>query len=339
VQHLQKFPRPRINAKGWMLRSRGFKAFMAFTQRKHFPGYKEISWYSVIEFFLRWVDKRDLHLRASALSFTFFLSLFPSAIFFFTLIAYLPLKKSPDEILFFLQGVVPNNAFKIIKSTLEDILKHQRSGLLSVGFVLAIYFGTNGFHSLMNTLNKYGKEKETRSFWKQRAIAIILSIIVSVALLLAVSLVTAGNWLIHWFDKMKYFPSKITPALLFVVNNGFVIMIILTIISCIYYFAPSKHSKWRFWTPGSIFACAVALSTTYLFSIYVNMFNAYNKVYGSIGALIVIMLLIYINTYILLLGYELNVVIEKAVSEIRKGRVIKRNTVVYLKNKSERGEE
>lgn len=331
---------PGINPGGWFLRSRMFKSFMAFSQRKRFPGYNEISWYSVIEYFLRWVDKRDLHLRSSALSFTFFLSLFPSAIFFFTLIAYLPLKRSPDEILFFLQGVIPNNAFKIIKSTLEDILKHQRSGLLSVGFVLAIYFGTNGFHSLMNTLNKYGKEKETRSFWKQRLIAIILSCIVSLSVLFSVLLVTAGNWLIHWFDKMKYFPSKITPALLFVVNNGFVVLIILTIVSCIYYFAPSKNSKWRFFTPGSVFACTVTLVTTYLFSVYVNQFNAYNKVYGSIGALIVVMLLIYINTYILLLGYELNVVIEKAVGEIRKGKVTKANNVIYLKSKSEKaGEE
>jgi membrane protein len=328
----------KVNPAGAFFRSRTGKAFISFSQRKRFPGYREISWYSVIEFFIRWIDKRDLHLRSSALSFTFFLSLFPSAIFFFTLLAYLPLKRSPEEILFFLQGIVPVNTFKLIKSTLTDILKHQRGGLLSIGFLLAIYFGTNGFHSLMNTLNRYGKDKETRSFWKQRIIAIILSVIVSLAILISVLLITAGNWLIHWFDRMKYFPSKITPALLFTLNNGIVIVIILTIISCIYYFAPSKESKWRFFTPGSIFACTVTLLTTYLFSLYVNQFNAYNKVYGSIGALIVVMLLIYINTYILLLGYELNIAIEKAVTEIRKGKVIKSNTVIYLRNKAERGE-
>lgn len=327
-----------FNIAGWFIRSRFSKGAIAFMQRKAFPGYKEISWYSVFEFFIRWVDSRDLHMRSSALSFTFFLSLFPTAIFFFTLIAYLPLKQSPDEILVLLQGIIPKNAFQIIKSTLLDILKHQRGGLLSVGFVLAIYFSTNGFHSLMNTLNKYGKEKETRSFWKQRSIAIILSIIVYTLVLVSVLLLTAGNWLIKWFDHLKYFPSKITPALLFIVNNGVVVLIILTIISVIYYFAPSKNSKWRFVTPGSVFACAVTLLTTYFFSMYVNSFNAYNKVYGSIGALVVIMLLIYINTYILLLGYELNVVIEKAVAQLRKGKVIKANTVVYLKTHFEEDE-
>ncbi len=322
------------NLVGLFLRSRFAKGSIAFLQRKHFPGYKEISWYAVFEFFSRLVDTKDIHLSISALSFTFFLSLFPTAIFFFTLIAYLPLQQSPDEILFFLEGIIPNNAFKNIKSTLVDILKHQRSGLLSVGFVLAIYFSTNGFHSLMNTLNRYGKEKETRSFWKQRMIAIILSAIVTFAILVSVLLVTGGNWLIKWLDHTKYFPSKVTPALLFVLNNGMVVFIILTIISCIYYFAPSKNSKWTFLTPGSIFACAVTLLTTYLFSMYVNVFNAYNKIYGSIGALIVIMLLIYINTYILLLGYELNVVVEKALVEIRKGKVIKRNAVINLRTEA-----
>jgi membrane protein len=253
------------------------------------------------------------------LAFTFFLSLFPSVIFFFTLIAYLPFKQSPDEILFFLQGIIPNNAFKIIQSTLLDILKHQRSGLLSIGFLLAIYFSTNGFHSLMNTLNRYGKEKELRSFWKQRVIAIILSFIISTSVLLSVLLVTGGNWVIKWLDKTKYFPSKVSPVLLFGLNNGMVVLIILLIVSCLYYFAPSKYSKWKFLTPGSIFACIVMLSSTYLFSFYVNQFNTYNKVYGSIGALIVIMLLMYINMYILLLGYELNVGIEKALIEVSKG--------------------
>jgi membrane protein len=320
-----------VNLLGWFLRSRFAKGFIGFLQRKKFLGYQEISWYSIFEFLVRWVDTKDLHLRSSALAFTFFLSLFPTVIFFFTLIAYLPFKQSPDEILFFLQGIIPNNAFKIIRTTLMDILKHQRSGLLSIGFVLAVYFSTNGFHSLMNTLNRYGKEKETRSFWKQRMIAIILSFIVSTAILLSVLLVTGGNWAIKWLDKTRYFPSKMTPFLLFVLNNGIVVFIILSIISCIYYFAPSKHSKWRFLTPGSVFACFVTLFSTYLFSLYVNQFNAYNKVYGSIGALIVVMLLIYINTYILLLGYELNIVIEKAIMEVRKGTRFKGNTIVYLR--------
>ncbi len=322
-----------------ILHSKPVKATIGYLQQKQFPGYPEISWYAVIEFFIRWIDKRDLHIRASSLSYTFFLALFPSVIFFFTLIAYLPLNYSTDEILFFIEKMVPANTFKAIKSTLHDILRKQRSGLLSVGFLFAIYFSTNGFHSLMNILNKYSRQKETRSFWKQRLVAIILSVIVSMSLLSSVLLITVGNYSIQFLHKLKYFPSIITPVLLFLLNYGIVIFIILFFVSCIYYFAPSKSRKWRFFSAGAIFACASIIITTTLFSIYVNAFNSYNKVYGSIGVLIVILLLIYINTYILLMGFELNVAIDKVLEEIRKGKVIKANRVVILRNASERNEE
>src|SRR6187431_1243406 len=126
------------NPVSWFLRSRFARRFIGFLQRKQFLGYRGISWYSIFEYLIRWLDAKDLHLRSSALAFTFFLSLFLTVIFFFLLIAYLPFRQAPEEILFFLQGVIPNNAFKIIKTTLVDILKHQRSGLLSVGFVLAV---------------------------------------------------------------------------------------------------------------------------------------------------------------------------------------------------------
>jgi len=321
-----------------ILNSKPVKATIGFLQRRQFPGYPEITWYAVIEFFIRWIDKRDLHIRSSSLSYTFFLALFPTVIFFFTLIAYLPLHYSTDEILFFIEKLVPANTFKAIKSTLNDILRKQRSGLLSVGFLFAIYFSTNGFHSLMNILNKYSNQKETRSFWKQRLIAIILSVIVSISLLLSVLLITIGNYSIQFLHKLKYFPSVITPVLLFLLNYGLVIFIILLFVSCIYYFAPSKSHKWRFFSAGSVFACISIVLTTTLFSLYVNEFNSYNKVYGSIGVIIVILLLIYINTYILLMGFELNVAIDKVLEEIKKGRVIKANRVVLLRNAQERNE-
>lgn len=327
-----------VKVKTNILHSRPVKATINFLQRKTFPGYPEISWYAIVEFFIRWIDNRDLHIRASAISYTFFLALFPSVIFFFTLIAYLPLDYSPEEILFFIEKLVPANTFKAIKSTLNDILSNQRGGLLSVGFVIAIYFSTNGFHTLMNVLNKYSKQKETRSFWKQRVVAIILSVIVSVSLLTSVLLITVGNYSIQFLHKLKYFPSVITPVLLFLLNYGIVIFIILFFVSCIYYFAPSKSRSWRFFSAGSVFACISIVLTTTAFSLYVNAFNSYNKVYGSIGVLIVILLLIYINTYILLLGFELNVAIDKVISEIRKGKVIKANKVIYLKNANERSE-
>lgn len=317
-----------------LLNSTVAKRFISFAQIKQVPGYTGISWYTVLEFFIRWVDRRDLQLRATSLSFTFFLALFPSIIFIFTLIAYIPISNSHQSIMLFFEKLLPTSAYKAAQTTLVDILNNQRGGLLSLGFLTAMYFSTNGFVSLMNALNKYGRQKETRSFWKKRIVAIILATIVSVSLLIAVGLLTFGNFTIKYLDKLAYFPSKITPVLLVSLNISIVAILILFFISMIFYLAPNHNKQWRFISPGAVFACVSILLTTLGFSGYINAFNTYNKVYGSIGVLIVIMLLIYINTYILLLGYELNISIDKAAKEIKTFKAIKANRVVVLKNEA-----
>jgi len=317
-----------------LLNSTVAKRFISFAQSKQVPGYTGISWYTVLEFFIRWVDRRDLQLRATSLSFTFFLALFPSIIFIFTLIAYIPISNSHQSIMLFFEKLLPTSAYKAVQTTLVDILNNQRGGLLSLGFLTAMYFSTNGFVSLMNALNKYGRQKETRSFWKKRIVAIILAIIVSVSLLIAVGLLTVGNFTIKYLDKLAYFPSKITPVLLVSLNISIVAVLILFFISMIFYLAPNHNKQWRFISPGAVFACVSILLTTLAFSGYINAFNTYNKVYGSIGVLIVIMLLIYINTYILLLGYELNISIDKAAKEIRTFKAIKANRLVVLKKEA-----
>lgn len=296
------------------------------------PGNKEVSLYAVLEFFIRNIMKSEINMRASALAFTFFLALFPTVIFFFTLIAYLPLEYNHAEILFFVKDGLPSNVYETIKDTLEDILKNQRGSLLSIGFISALYFSTNGFHNLMDLLNKYSHFTETRSFWTQRLVAIGLAIFASVLILLSVLMITTGTILLSYLEKVKYFPGKTIPILISSFNLLVVGLIVMGIIGSIYYYAPAKQRKWKFFSSGAIFATLVILLTTYGFSQYVNHFNSYNKVYGSIGVLIVIMSLIYINTYIMLLGYDLNVAIDMAMNQEKKNKArrTKENKIVFL---------
>lgn len=317
-----------------ILRSKPAKAAIAWLQRKPFPGYPQLNWYAIIEFFMRWIDTRDMHIRASSLAYTFFLALFPSAIFFFTLIAYLPFQDLHNDILSFFSGILPHSTFKAMQSTLEDILKKQHSGLLSLGFLTAVYFSTNGFVSLMKAFNRYGMQTEKRSFWKQRLVAIILAMVVAFSFLISVLMVTIGNFLIAKLVSWSVLPVFLSTFLLVMINYLTVMLIVLTIVSTVYYLAPShnKESKWRFITPGSVFASLVILLTTLGFSYYVNQFNSYNKVYGSIGVIIVVMLLIYINTYIMLLGYELNRAIDKTILELKEAGSEKTKRVKKLQN-------
>ncbi|MDZ4666996.1 MAG: YihY/virulence factor BrkB family protein [bacterium] len=296
------------------------------------PGNKEVSVYAVLEFFIRNIGKSELNLRASALAFNFFLALFPTVIFFFTLIAYLPLSYTPDEILGILSQAMPPNVYETIRETLTDILKTQRHNLLSIGFVSAIYFSTNGFHNLMDLLNKYSHFKENRSFWKQRLVAVGLALFVTTLIILSVLMLTTGTIVLSYLEKVKYFPSSTVPTLIAGLNFLIVGTIVLGIVGAIYFFAPAKQRKWNFFSTGAIFATIVTLITTYGFSQYVNHFNSYNKVYGSIGVLIAIMVLIQINTFILLLGYDLNVALDLALGQERKNRARRsnENRIVYI---------
>lgn len=296
------------------------------------PGNREVSVYAVLEFFIRNIGKSDLNLRASALSFTFFLALFPTVIFFFTLIAYLPLKYSTDEILFFIEGSIPSNVYVTIKETLTDILDNQRGSLLSIGFFSAMYFSTNGFHSLMSQLNRYSHIKENRPFWKQRLVAIGMAFFVTILIILSVLMVTTGTVLISYLEKVKFWPDKSIPWLISGFNLLVVGFIVIGIVGAIYYLAPAKRPNWTFFSTGSISATFIILVTTYGFSQYVNNFNSYNKVYGSIGVLIVIMMLIYINTFILLLGYELNVAVDQALGQAKKNQIRRssENRIIYI---------
>lgn len=309
-----------------------------YLKSKTFPGSDNVSWYAVIGYLWSWVDNREIGLKAKALSFTFILALFPSVIFIFSFLAYIPFVKTGDQFLVFFENILPQDVYEASRVTLLDILKKQRSGLLSLGFITAVYFSTNGFVSLINVLDRYNEHKKRkRSFWKQRLVAIILSVIVAIALIASVSILTGANVIFNYLDKFAYFPSKISPYLIGLLNYTIVSAIIFTIVSSIYYFAPSYNPRWKFISPGAVFASAVIIVTTFLFSTYVNAFNSYNKVYGSIGVLIVVMLLIHINTYILLLGYELNFAIDKTVATVKKSVGKKSNKLILINEIEEEG--
>lgn len=317
-----------------ILHTKPVKWLFRVTQKISFPGSKDVSLYAVLEFFVRSLGKNDINMRSSALSFTFFLALFPTTIFFFTLIAYLPIHQDHDKILFFIAGVIPKNAYETIQDTMVDILKHQRGDLLSIGFLSALYFSTNGFHSLMSSLNKYSGTSENRPFWKQRLVAIGLALFVSILIFISVVLITGAGFAIKWLDKKDVITTGIAKGAVNSLNYLVVAGICLSIVSAIFYYAPAKTRQWRFLSPGSIFATVIILVSTSGFSYYVNHFNTYNKVYGSIGVLIVIMMLLYINTYILILGYELNVALDKARKQVANFRNYQKrnNRIIYIES-------
>ncbi|MBK5284253.1 MAG: YihY/virulence factor BrkB family protein [Bacteroidia bacterium] len=273
--------------------------------------------YDVADFFFTGIQKGAIKSRASSVAYSFFLALFPAVIFLFSLIPYIPIKNFQPQLLELLQDIFPKDAYLATRSTIEDIVKHQRGGLLSLGFVMAIYFTTNGINALIIGFNKSYHVKETRTGFRQRMASVILTAILSMLIILAIVILTTSEAATHYLVTASIIKSKGQIILLYMGKWLVIAALFLFAISFLYYFGPSLHKKWRFFSPGSLLASFLCIITAVGFAAFVNNFGNYNKLYGSIGTLIVIMLWIYYNALILIIGFELNASIDNAKSSKR----------------------
>lgn len=292
--------------------SRPVRALSDFAKRAKVPGFPDLSIYEVADFYFTGIQRGAIITRAQSLAFSFFLALFPAIIFLFSLIPYVPVADFQDQLLALIQNVVPKNAYASMRETIEDIIKHQRGGLLSLGFLFALYFTTNAFMALMRGFNSSYHVQEKRSAFRQRIVAINLTFILSTLLIVATTLIVFSEKLIIYFVKHHVIKTRTQITLLHTGNWIVVVALFLIAISFLYYYAPALHRKWKFISAGSTFATIMAVATSTGFAYFVNNFGQYNKVYGSIGTLVVVMLWIYFNSVILLLGFELNTSIDRA---------------------------
>ncbi|MCK4639609.1 MAG: YihY/virulence factor BrkB family protein, partial [Bacteroidales bacterium] len=160
--------------------------FLATIAKKiYLPGFEGIPLYDVIVFFFRGIRKSSLISRANSLSFTFLLAIFPAILFFFTLIPYIPVENLHTTIMVTIKNALPDSTYNTVKDTIEDILNHHNSGLLSFGFIFALFFSTSGMIGIMKAFNRSSHTLETRSNFKLYLISILLVFIISFIFLLA----------------------------------------------------------------------------------------------------------------------------------------------------------
>lgn len=272
------------------------------------PKFQGASLYSVFQFFFKGIFNSKFNLYAGSLSWNFFLAIFPSLIFLFTLIAYLPGHNLQKELLKQLDFFLPKDSYKVIKDTIKDIIQNKQSGLLSIGFLSAIYFASNGVFSMMLAFdsNFNEEDKKKRNFFQKRGISILLTIGIALLIFLSMAVLVGGSLISTWIIKHQILNKS---AMLFIVSLiQFITLsaLVFFIMSTLYYFGHSAKKRWEFFSPGAIVATVLSLASTYLFTSYVDDFDSYNKLYGSIGAIIAMMLLIYFNTLCILIGFELN---------------------------------
>lgn len=271
------------------------------------PGLKRIPLYNLIIFIRRETQDDAILTRANSMAWDFFLAIFPSIIVLFTLLAYTPLYATFDDVLReAIHEIMPGSAGKMIFRTIQDIATRQRGDLLSFGFFLAIWFASNGMLSMMAGFEKEHEHTfRRRSGFEKRLISIQLTFLIGLVLVGAVIFVILGNTILGFvFQYIK--ADLITRMTFFTFRWVVVIVLFYTGFSTIYRYGAATHIRIPFFNPGALLATFLSIVISWGFSFYVDNFGSYNKVYGSIGTLIVLMIWLQLNCMILLIGFEVN---------------------------------
>lgn len=273
------------------------------------PLLKGLSLYDLLKLYGNGILEGDLAYRASAISFSFFMALFPFALFILNLIPFIPINGFQQDFLRFVAEGVPPKTYDAIAIIIADILLNSHSGLLSTGFLLSIFLSANGINAVLSGFESSKNITIKRDYFRQYLVALVMSLLLSLILLMTVAMIVFLEVLIQKTVIQDVVSERI--SLLQIGRYAFVILMILMSTSFLFKFGIKRDKNRAFVTVGSVFTTVLIILTSYGFGIWVVKFSKYNELYGSIGTLLVMMFYIWINCMILLLGFELNAIINK----------------------------
>lgn len=285
------------------------------------PGFQGIPIYDVIRFFIQQMQHVGLNERAASISFNFLLAIPPLAIVLFTILSHLPWAEHLyEEALILTKSIAPTpSTFEIIKSVIDDFFKPDGS-LISIGLITAVFFSSNAMITIMRTFDKsmLHIEIEKRNFLQIRFEAIKLTVLIILIIIATMIILMTQGALLEFVRQLLNIGDRSYNWIVEFVRFSATFLMIFFGVAFIYRFAPSVREKWKLTSPGAILATLMIIGFTYIFSYWVNNFASYNKVYGSLGSLLVLMLLVFFNSLVLLIGFELNVSINSLQSIAKK---------------------
>jgi membrane protein len=253
----------------------------------------------------------DCQSYAAATAYYFLFALFPFFLFLTTLMGYLPVPDLLANALDYTQKILPKQAFDMLEDNVLKLFTNKKTGLLSLGVLLALWSASSAVISVMNVMNRLYQVKEGRPFWKVRLIAFFLVIALSLLFLLSLILVMFGPRIGGLIAKFAHL-GPLFERTWNILSIPVIPLMLILAVALIYFFTPDVKQKWRWITPGSVFAIPCWIFTSLAFSFYINNFGSYDKTYGSIGAVIVMLLWLYISGFIIFVGAVINAVIEHA---------------------------
>ena len=278
-------------------------------QQIKLPWLEGLSLYDLLELYLLGIVEGGLTYHASAVAFSFFMALFPFALFILNLIPYIPIEGFQTDFLDFVKEGVPPNTYDAIYKIINDILNNSHSGLLSSGFLLSIFLMANGISGIISGFESSKHVVIKRGFVYQYLVALGISMVLSFLLIVTVAAIVIFEVLIQQSIIQDVVSDQV--PLIEMGRYAFVILMILITSSILLRYGTKQLHKSSFISIGSVFTTFLIIISSYFFGIWVIKFSKYNELYGSIGTLLILMFYIWINCMILLLGFELNAIIAK----------------------------
>jgi membrane protein len=294
-----------LNFKRQFVTAPPVKTVIRQSKKTYIPGLKGLSLYDIWDPFMEQLRRTNLFERAAGISYNVVMAIPPTLIFIFTLIPYLPISKQFTQELFVLiRDVVPgreNN--EAIIGFLNDFINRPRNGLLSFGLLLALFFSSNAMMGILRSFDRNYEGFYDPTGLQKRKAALKLTLLSFVLLFASMLLLMAHSAVLRFVGV----ESETLRLLIHNIRWLIVLLLVFYTVSSIYRHGPALLIKWPFITPGSVFATTSMFLATFLVSFWVNHFSNYNKLYGSISAVFILMVLIYVNSLVILLGFELNV--------------------------------
>ena len=284
------------------------KQLVSLTKAIKLKSLEGLSLYDILELYVLGIFKGAFSYRASSIAFSFFMALFPFALFILNLIPFIPLENFQADFLEFVEEGVPPNTYDAIEAILRDIMETSHQGLLSSGFILSILLMTNGINAILGGFEMSAHITITRGFFRQYFISLAISLVLSMILLITVAAIVIAEVMIQKINIRGYVADV---SVIEWSRYGFILLMILITTSILYKFGAKETSSIAFISYGAVFTTILIVISSYIFGIYVTKFAKYNELYGSIGTLLVLMFYIWINCMVLLLGFELNATISK----------------------------
>ena len=296
---------------------RSYRKFILFLKRLTFQN-GQASVFDVVDVLLNELKLDSITKRASYMAFNFTLSMFPTIIFLFTLIPYIPIPDLNVSILNFMEDFMPKEMYEATAGTINDIVNIPRGGLLSINFLFALVLSTNGIMSLMDAFDKKYKTFRKRTYLRKRMIATLLTFALSFILITAIAAIFFGTYILDVLVFYEVVTERFTYSLIVLLKYIAVIFLFLIATCSIYFYVPAIHDKWPFFSAGAVVATLLIFLVSWLFSLYISIFDTYNHFYGSIGALVGLMIWLDFVSMILILGFEINVSIDSVTKRFEK---------------------